>query len=71
MARSKKEIGTGFITQMDRYLFGEGTHYQIYDKLGAHPMTINGVKGTRTRKIIRGKTVFILLYGRLTLLLFL
>ena len=59
MARSKKEIGTGFITQMDRYLFGEGTHYQIYDKLGAHP------------KIIRGKTVFILLYGRLTPLLFL
>ena len=57
MARSKKEIGTGFITQMDRYLFGEGTHYQIYDKL--------------TRKIIRGKTVFILLYGHLTLLLFL
>ena len=29
----------------DLYLFAEGKHYQIYDKLGAHPMTINGVKG--------------------------
>ena len=30
----------------DLYLFAEGKHYQIYDKLGAHPMTINGIKGT-------------------------
>ena len=45
MARSKKEIGTGFITQMDRYLFGEGTHYQIYDKLGAHPKNYKGKDG--------------------------
>ena len=45
MARSKKEIGTGFITQMDRYLFGEGTHYQIYDKLGAHPKNYQGKDG--------------------------
>ena len=26
---------TGFITEVDRYLFGEGTHYEIYKKLGA------------------------------------
>ena len=30
---------------MDRYLFGKGTHYQIYDKLGAHPLTVKGKKG--------------------------
>ena len=30
----------------DLYLFAEGKHYQIYDKLGAHPMTIDGVRGT-------------------------
>ena len=36
-ARKKRETGTGFITEMDRYLFGEGTHYQIFEKLGAHP----------------------------------
>ena len=34
------------ISEMDRYLFAEGTHYEIYKKLGAHPMKINGVEGT-------------------------
>lgn len=34
------------ITSMDLYLFAEGKHYQIFEKLGAHPMEINGVKGT-------------------------
>lgn len=34
------------ITSTDLYVFAEGNHYEIYDKLGAHPMTINGVKGT-------------------------
>ncbi len=34
------------ITAEDRYLYAEGNHYQIYEKLGAHPMTINGVRGT-------------------------
>ncbi len=36
---------TGVITEMDRYLFGNGTHYEIYNKLGAHPCTLNGKKG--------------------------
>lgn len=35
----------GQITSTDRYLFAEGNHYEIYDKLGAHPMTIDGVDG--------------------------
>lgn len=34
------------ITKDDLYLFAESNHYEIYKKLGAHPMTINGVKGT-------------------------
>lgn len=25
-----------FITDLDEYLFGQGTHYEIYKKLGAH-----------------------------------
>ena len=37
MAEEKKEIGTGFITEVDRYLFNNGKHYEIYEKLGAHP----------------------------------
>ena len=30
---------------VDLYLLGEGTHQRIYDKLGAHPMTLEGVDG--------------------------
>ena len=35
--KTNKKTGTGFITEVDRYLFGQGTHYEIYEKLGAHP----------------------------------
>ena len=34
------------ITDKDLELFKKGIHYTIYDKLGAHPMTIDGIKGT-------------------------
>ncbi len=34
------------ITEYDVYLFAEGKNYDIYNKLGAHPMTLDGVKGT-------------------------
>jgi 1,4-alpha-glucan branching enzyme len=27
------------------YLFNEGRHFRLYDKLGAHPMTVGGVPG--------------------------
>jgi 1,4-alpha-glucan branching enzyme len=33
-------------SDLDLYLFGEGNHTRIYDKLGAHPMTRDGVEGT-------------------------
>src|ERR1700724_2689871 len=33
------------LTDFDLYLLGEGTHQRIYDKLGAHPMTLDGVPG--------------------------
>ena len=33
------------ITDYDLYLFGEGNHTHIYDKLGAHPLTADGVDG--------------------------
>ncbi len=35
------------ITEEDIKLFLAGTNYEIYRILGAHPMEINGVKGTR------------------------
>ena len=34
-----------FISNDDAYWFGNGTHYQIYKKLGAHPSEENGEKG--------------------------
>ena len=34
-----------FISDDDMYLFGQGTHYDIYKKLGAHPTVREGRKG--------------------------
>ena len=34
-----------FISEDDMYLFGQGTHYDIYKKLGAHPSVQDGKKG--------------------------
>jgi len=33
------------LSDFDLYLLGEGTHRRIYDKLGAHPITLDGVDG--------------------------
>ncbi len=33
------------ITDFDRHLFAQGTHYQVYEKLGAHATAIDGVAG--------------------------
>lgn len=41
----KKKKPTVFISQDDQYLFAQGTHYDIYEKLGAHPSCENGEEG--------------------------
>ena len=33
------------LTDFDLFLLGEGTHLRLYDKLGAHPMMLDGVAG--------------------------
>ena len=33
------------ISDLDIYLFGRGTHYTVYEKLGAHPASENGQDG--------------------------
>lgn len=33
------------LTDFDLHLIGEGSHYKKYEKLGAHVMEINGIKG--------------------------
>jgi 1,4-alpha-glucan branching enzyme len=39
-------IKTQFITDFDLHLFSEGSHYRLYDKLGAHLTEENGKAGT-------------------------
>ena len=34
-----------FLTEADRYVFGKGTHYEIYEKMGAHEAERDGIKG--------------------------
>jgi len=34
------------LSDLDLYLFGEGTHRRLWEALGAHPREIDGVKGT-------------------------
>lgn len=45
MEKERNEIGTGFITEVDRYLYNNGRHYEIYEKLGAHPENHEGNDG--------------------------
>jgi len=34
------------LTADDLYLFNEGRHFRLYQKLGAHPLVVNGINGT-------------------------
>ena len=40
-----ESVPAEFISDLDQYLFGTATHYEIFKKLGAHPTTIDGKKG--------------------------
>jgi 1,4-alpha-glucan branching enzyme len=42
MGETKADIRLG---ELDQYYFGEGTHYEIYKKLGAHETMIDGKNG--------------------------
>jgi 1,4-alpha-glucan branching enzyme len=47
----KAEVGSvrydvSVLADHDLYLFNEGTHYKLYEKLGARPMCVDGVDGT-------------------------
>lgn len=41
----QKKKNSVFMTEVDAYLFGEGTHYEIYNKMGAHVAYKDGKKG--------------------------
>lgn len=40
-----KEENALYITEADQYVFAQGCHYEIYNKMGAHKTTENGVEG--------------------------
>ena len=44
-SKKPKTEGLGVIGELDRYLFGEGRHYQLYHKLGAQPYAYRGQDG--------------------------
>lgn len=41
----QKKVKPYEIGELDQYLFGQGTHYEIYKKLGAHKVKIRGKDG--------------------------
>jgi len=46
-ARPAVQYDVSLLTDHDLYLFNEGTHLKLYDKLGAHPMSrAGGTEGT-------------------------
>jgi 1,4-alpha-glucan branching enzyme len=45
LAAAKKKPEKVFISEADQYLFAQGTHYDIYKKLGAHPSSEDGKEG--------------------------
>ena len=44
-AMPKKAAQPYEIGELDQYLCGHGTHYEIYKKMGAHKVTVDGVEG--------------------------
>ncbi len=45
-ADARTKGGTGLLTDEDVYLFNEGAHYRLYEKMGSHPVTVEGTEGT-------------------------
>lgn len=39
------EVNPLFITEADQYVFAQGSHYEIFDKMGAHKTVVDGVEG--------------------------
>ncbi len=45
-AAGKVKHGPSLLTDGDIYLFREGNHFKLFDRLGAHLMTVDGLDGT-------------------------
>jgi len=42
----KVQYEISLITDEDLYLFNEGSHFRLYERMGAHPLTVAGQHGT-------------------------
>src|ERR1700730_13870125 len=43
--QSKDTTNVSIFSEFDLYLFGQGRHYHLYEKMGAHPRVVNGIRG--------------------------
>jgi 1,4-alpha-glucan branching enzyme len=46
MSASRVRHDVSLLTDQDLFLFNEGTHARLYERLGAHPMQVGGEAGT-------------------------
>lgn len=46
LGRQSIRSEVSLLADEDLFLFNEGSHFRLYDKLGAHPMTVDGTAGT-------------------------
>jgi 1,4-alpha-glucan branching enzyme len=46
--QTNPNINQGFslLTEDDLFLFNEGSHYRLYEKMGSHLLSVNGIDGT-------------------------
>ena len=44
--KSNVEYEGSLLTEHDIYLFKEGSHFTLFEKMGAHPITLRGIAGT-------------------------
>ncbi len=44
-AGKERGLPACFVTELDQYLLGQGNHYEIFRKLGAHPTSYKGEEG--------------------------
>jgi 1,4-alpha-glucan branching enzyme len=45
MTTEQEQEQESIFSDFDLYLFGQGKHYHLYEKMGAHPRVLNGVAG--------------------------
>jgi 1,4-alpha-glucan branching enzyme len=46
MGNTEVSYGFSLITEHDTYLFKEGNHFRLYEKMGSHIVNVDGVSGT-------------------------